>query len=84
MHFQGTPLRGEYDTSDGFVRGWEGCEVGRPSGVGLVGVFYTRLSIVVDGGELGILKACCFVSSLDRRFLSWWRSHFTSVVSPMR
>ena len=43
-------------------------------------MFDTKLDIVVDGGALGIPKACFRVSLLDRRPLSWRRSQFTSAV----
>ena len=51
---------------------------------GLVGVFDTRLAIVVDGGALVITKAHFHVSSLDRRPLSSRRMQFTSAYSPAR
>ena len=37
-------------------------------------MFDTRLAIVLDGGAFLIPKACCLVSWLDRRPLSWSRS----------
>ena len=51
---------------------------------GLFGVFYTQLATVVDGGELGIPKVLCWVSSLDRILLSLRRLRFTSAASPVR
>ena len=82
MHFQGTPVAGGYDTADDFVGGWGGCGAGRPSREGLVGVFDTRLAIVVDGGSFGISKACCLFSLIESRMLSWRRLWFTRAASP--
>ena len=84
MHFQGTPLAGGYTTADDCVGGWGGFWAGHPAGGGLVGVFNTLLAIVLDGGALGIPKAYCLVSSLDRRPLSLRRLQFTSAASPAR
>ena len=84
MKFQGTPLAGGLATTDNCVGGLEGCGVGSPAGGRLVGVFDTRLSVVVYGGALGITKACCRVSLLYKRFLSSRRSRFTSTTSPTR
>ena len=84
MHFQGNPLAGGYATADDCVGGWGGCRAERPSGVGLVGVFDTRLDIVVGGEALGIPKVCCLVSLLDRIPLSWRRSQFTRAESSVR
>ena len=61
---------GGYVTADDCVRGWEGCGARCPFWGGLVGVFDTRLAMVVDGGLFEIPKARCLVSSLDRRPLS--------------
>ena len=47
-------------------------------------MFDTQLAVVVYGGMLGIPRARCLVSLLERRPLSWSRSKFTSVVSPAR
>ena len=70
--------------ADGWVGGWKGCGEGCLAGGGLVGVFDTQLAIVADGGALGIPKAHCRVSFLDRIPLSLSRSHFTSTTSPAR
>ena len=84
MHFQVTPLGGGYATAYGFVGGWVGFRAGRPDDGGLVGVFDTRLSIVVNGGALEIAKARCLVSLLDRRPLSWRILQFTSAAYTAR
>ena len=49
-----------------------------------VSVFDTRLSTVLDGGALGIIKARCQVSFIDRRLLRSRSSQFTSTTSPAR
>ena len=84
MHFQGTPITGGYDTADDCGGGWGGCRTGRTTGGGLVGVFNTRLAILVDGGALEIPNVRCLVYSLDRRPLSWRKLQFTSAASPVR
>ena len=84
MHFHGTPLAGEYATLDYCVGVWGGCGYGHLVIGGLLGVFYTRLAMVVDGVMLGILRAHCLVSLRKRRPLSWRRSQLTRAVYPVR
>ena len=47
-------------------------------------MFDTLLATVIDSEALGITKAHCRVSSMDRILLSSRRSQFTSAASPAR
>ena len=58
--------------------------MGRPVGAGCVGVLDMWLTAAVGGGTLGIPKACCRVSFLDRIPLRSYSFQFTSAALPVR
>ena len=84
VHFQGTSIGGGYSTADVCAGVWVVCGYGRPVGGGCVGVLDTQLAAAVGVGALGIPKAHCRVSLLERIPLMSIRLQFTSATSPAR
>ena len=78
MRFQGTPLGGGYSVGEVVVAGWIGSNCGRP--VGGVCACAPDTRFTVDRGvELGSPRACCLVSLLEIRPLSYRRLQLTSL-----